>query len=100
MLELESFLEKNLSHYTMFWIMEHTTNGYQTHNHLLLKGIGIKEVVEDFLIKKKLVNKKLIRHYAYQSEQGASYYVSKYIKSPKIKYGIAHSHNANYTSSE
>ena len=75
----------------MFWIMEHTTNGYQTHNHLLLKGIGIKEVVNDFLFKKKLVNKKFIRHYDYQSEQGASYYVSKYIKSQNIKYGIAYS---------
>ena len=74
--------------------MEHTTNGYQTHNHLLLKGIGIKEVVEDFLIKKKLVNKKLIRHYDYQSEQGASYYVSKYIRSQNIEYGIAYSENS------
>jgi len=93
MLELETCLDKNLNNYTMFWIMEHTTNGYQTHNHLLLKGIGIKAVVNDFLFKKKLVNKKFIRHYEYKNEEGASYYVSKYIKSQNIKYGIAYSDN-------
>ena len=61
----------------MFWIMEHPTNGYQTHNHLLLKGSGIKEVMEDFLIKKKLVNKKFNTANSNNSKTRAKVYLKR-----------------------
>lgn len=91
MLQLEDYLCKNIDRYSMFWIMEHTSNGYQTHNHLLLDGDGIKEEVNDFLLKKNLVNEKFIRHYDFEHEKGASHYVCKFIKSDNVRYGISYS---------
>ena len=73
MLELEKRLIKEVPIHNMFWVMEHTSNGYQTHNHS----------------ERKLVNPKFVQHSAYDSSQGATYYISKHIRSPSVKYGIS-----------
>ena len=89
MLELEKRLIKEVPIHNMFWVMEHTSNGYQTHNHLLLSGDGSRYEVDRFLSERKLVNPKFVQHSAYDSSQGATYYISKHIRSPSVKYGIS-----------
>ena len=89
MLELEKRLIKAVPIHTMFWVMEYTTNGYQTHNHLLLSGEGSKNEVNRFFKEKKVVNPKFVLHSPYDSTEGATYYISKHIKSPSVKYGIS-----------
>lgn len=98
MLELEKYLISLLNKFKLFWVMELTVNGYQTHNHLLIKGEGVERHVEQFLEDKKLIHKKCIKHIPYKSSLGANYYVTKYINSPTINYGIAYS--KHYSSTE
>jgi hypothetical protein len=37
MFDLESALRSHIKNFKMFWVMEYTSNNYQTHNHLLIK---------------------------------------------------------------
>ena len=89
MFDLESTLRSHIKNFKMFWVMEHTSNNYQTHNHLLIKGNGIKDEVNKFLKSKRLVDKRFVKHLEYEKELGATFYVSKFIKSDNIKYGIS-----------
>jgi hypothetical protein len=93
MLDLERTLRSHLKSFKVFWVMEHTSNNYQTHNHLLIKGNGIKDEVNNYLKSKKLVDKRFVKHLEYEKELGATFYVSKFIKSDNIKYGISYSDN-------
>ena len=93
MFDLERSLRSHLKSFKMFWVMEHTSNNQQTHNHLLIKGNGIKEEVNNYLKNKRLVDKRFVKHLEYEKELGATFYVSKFIKSDNIKYGISYSDN-------
>ena len=93
MFDLERTLRSHLKSFKVFWVMEHTSNNYQTHNHLLIKGNGIKDEVNNYLKSKKLVDKRFVKHLEYEKELGATFYVSKFIKSDNIKYGISYSDN-------
>lgn len=93
MFDLESTLRSHIKNFKIFWVMEHTSNNYQTHNHLLIKGNGIKDEVNKFLKSKRLVDKRFVKHLEYEKELGATFYVSKFIKSNNIKYGISYSDN-------
>jgi|TARA_B110000240_G_scaffold175038_1_gene201951 hypothetical protein len=93
MFDLERSLRSHLKSFKMFWVMEHTSNNYQTHNHLLIKGNGIKEEVNNYLKNKRLVDKRFVKHLEYEKELGATFYVSKFIKSENIKYDISYSDN-------
>jgi|TARA_B100000768_G_scaffold63272_1_gene61239 hypothetical protein len=93
MFDLENSLKSHLKNFKMFWVMEHTSNNYQTHNHLLIKGNGVKEEVNSYLKKKRLVDERFVKHMKYEKGLGASFYVSKYIKSESIKYDISYSDN-------
>ena len=93
MFDLERTLRSHLKSFKVFWVMEHTSNNYQTHNHLLIKGNGIKDEVNNYLKSKKLVDKRFVKHLEYKKELGATFYVSKFIKSNNIKYGISYSDN-------
>ena len=93
MLSLEESLRSHLKSFKLFWVMEHTSNNYQTHNHLLLKGNGIKDKVDTYLKNIRLVDKRFVKHLDYEKELGATFYVSKFIKSDNIKYGISYSDN-------
>jgi len=66
--------------------MEYSSYG-STHNHLLLKGEDINYEVDKYLKKSNLVDNRFVKHIAYNSSLGASYYVSKYISSDTIEYG-------------
>ena len=81
MFDLESTLRSHIKNFKMFWVMEQTSNNYQTHNHLLIKGNGIKDEVNKFLKSKRLVDKRFVKHLEYEKELGATFYVSKFIKS-------------------
>ena len=93
MFDLERTLTSHLKNYKMFWVMEHTSNNYQTHNHLLIKGNGVKDEVNKYLRKKRLVDKRFVKHLEYEKDLGATFYVSKFIKSENIKYDISYSDN-------
>ncbi|MEH6706025.1 MAG: hypothetical protein V7691_14610 [Galbibacter orientalis] len=91
MLRLETYLKGIGIKFKLFWVMEHTTNGYQTHNHLLIEGDGVKEAVHKYFKDKRLIDNRFVKHIPYEKELGASYYVSKYINQSNSKYGIAFS---------
>lgn len=93
MLEIEKKIQSKMKNYKVFWIMEQTGNKYQTHNHLLIKGNGVKDEIITHLKKKNLINDKFIKHIKYDKQLGANYYVCKYIKSKNIRYGISYSDN-------
>ena len=61
--------------------------------HLLIKGNGVKEEVNSYLKKKRLVDERFVKHMKYEKGLGASFYASKYIKSESIKYDISYSDN-------
>ena len=83
---LEKSLDKTMLKMRMFWIMEYSNYG-STHNHLLLKGENINYEVDSYLKKSNLVDKRFVKHIAYNSSLGANYYVCKYIGSDDIEYG-------------
>ena len=53
----------------------------------------INFIKNKFLKNKRLVDKRFVKHLEYEKELGATYYVSKFIKSDNIKYGISYSDN-------
>jgi len=82
-------LEKQHLPHVVFWVMEYTSNGYQTHNHLLIEGEGVQYELDKYLKEKNLVNERNVKHLAYNGSLGASHYVSKFITLENIEYDIS-----------
>ena len=80
--------KKNIPH-KVFWVMEDTSNGYQTHNHLLLEGNTVQYELDKYLKDKNLVDDRFVKHVAYNASLGASHYVSKFISSENADYDIS-----------
>ena len=74
--------------YTVFWVIEFTSNNYQTHCHLLLKGKNSNNIVFDFYNKRKLIIPKFVSIEPYQINKGGAYYVTKYLHHENVAYGI------------
>ena len=49
MTAMEQRLKEKIPEHNMFWVMERSHSGNQTHNHLLLRGEGIEKEVNQFL---------------------------------------------------
>ena len=83
---LRSSLQKlGLPHY-IFYVTEFTSSS-STHNHMLIKGDGVKEAVESHLRAKNLLYNNVV-HYPYKSSLGANYYVSKFIGDDRIWWDV------------
>ena len=52
MLGIEERLKNKTPSHKLFWIMEYTSNNYQTHNHLLIKGDGARDEIDLYLKEK------------------------------------------------
>ena len=52
----KSLHKKNIPH-KVFWVMEDTSNGYQTHNHLLLEGDNVQYELDKYLKERKNLKK-------------------------------------------
>lgn len=85
---VNSLNKQDIKH-NIFWIMEYTSNGYQTHNHMLIEGEGVKQEIDRYLKEKNLVDDRFVKHIAYNSSLGANYYVTKYISSDDIEYDFS-----------
>ena len=85
---LKAYIKKNIPH-KVFWVMENTSNGYQTHNHLLLEGNTVQYELDKYLKEKNLVDERFVKHVAYNASLGASHYVSKFISSDNADYDIS-----------
>ena len=53
----------------------------------LIKGEGVNEAVESYLRGKNLLYNNVV-HYPYEKPLGANYYVTKFIGSDKIEWGV------------
>jgi hypothetical protein len=91
MLDLEKSLTILPIEFQLFWVMEHTSNNYQTHNHLLLKGKGIQTNVNNYFKSKGLVDMRFVKHLPYKQKLGANYYICKYVGYNNIEYGMCYS---------
>ena len=89
MTAMEQRLKERIPEHNMFWVMERSHSGNQTHNHLLLRGEGIEKEVNQFLKEKRLVNKRFVKHYEYQANLGANHYITKHITSDDVEYNIS-----------
>ena len=87
MTDLERYLSKYVKDLQIFWVMEYTHSG-RTHNHMLLKGIGAPPMINDYLLRRKLIDARFVKHLPFDRAKGANYYVSKYINCSNIEYGI------------
>ena len=54
---------------------------------MLIKGEGVNEAVESYLRVKNLLYNNVV-HYPYEKTLGANYYVTKFIGSDKIEWGV------------
>ena len=88
MLQLQDSIQSNCTDPNIFWVMEHTSNNYQTHNHLLIRGEGVKDAVNTFLTSRNLVDPRFVQYIKYNPKLGAAHYVAKYIASKDVSYGI------------
>ena len=82
----ENLQTSGLDHH-IFYVTEYTNYNYNTHNHMLIKGDGINEAVESYLRGKNLLYNNVV-HYPYEKTLGANYYVTKFIGSAKIEWGV------------
>ena len=89
MTAMEQRLKERVPGYKMFWVMERSHSGNQTHNHLLLRGEGIEKEVNLFLKEKGLVDKRFVKHLEYKADLGAHYYITKYISSDNVEYNLS-----------
>ena len=71
----------------IFYVTEYTNYSYNTHNHMLIKGDGVKDRVESYFRDKNLLYGNVV-HYPYKKSLGANYYVTKFIGSDKKEYDI------------
>ena len=84
-----SLNKKNIPH-KVFWVMEDTSNGYQTHNHLLLEGNTVQYELDKYLKEKNLVDERFVKHITFDSSLGAGHYVAKFITSYNADYDISY----------
>jgi len=88
---LMSGLRENLNSSTLspliFYVTEYTNYSYNTHNHMLIKGDGVKDRVESYFRDKNLLYGNVV-HYPYKKSLGANYYVTKFIGSDKIEWDV------------
>ena len=88
---LMSGLRENLNSSTLspliFYVTEYTNYSYNTHNHMLIKGDGVKDRVESYFRDKNLLYGNVV-HYPYKKSLGANYYVTKFIGNDKIDWGV------------
>lgn len=84
---LVEFLRKRKNHFLLFWVMEFTHAG-NTHNHFLVQGEGLDELINEYFLSKGLVDKRFVSHEGYNKSKGASFYVVKYITSKKTEYDL------------
>ena len=76
----------DLNHF-IFYVTEFTNYSYNTHNHMLIKGDGVKDRIESYFRGKNLLYDNVV-HYPYEKSLGANYYVTKFIGSDKIEWGF------------
>jgi hypothetical protein len=81
---LEEYLKSLDKPFNMFWVTEFTNYNYNTHNHLLIKGDILGDII--YHLKSKSLIGAHVKHLPY--EKGASMYVSKFICDEKINWGI------------
>ncbi len=81
---LEEYLKSLDKPFNMFWVTEFTNYNYNTHNHLLIKGDILGDII--YHLKSKSLIGAHVKHLPY--EKGSSMYVSKFICDEKINWGI------------
>ena len=79
--------------YEVFYITEFSGYKTSTHNHMLIKGDGVIDIIHKNL--KGYITDKVI-HLPYDSDKGASYYVCKNINSPGVDYDMMIPENNKY----
>ena len=62
--------EQQVSH-KIFWVVEPTSNGYQSHSHFLIQGETAKDHVFEFYRSKNLINLAHVVNDPYQVRKGA-----------------------------
>ncbi|MBU2948049.1 rolling circle replication-associated protein [Zobellia uliginosa] len=92
-LKLENELLRHKKTFNFFCVSEYHSNGTQTHNHLLIQGEWVRNFIDDYLIRNKLVRKQGLRHLPYDPQKGAPYYISKHINSPNTRHHFNYYHN-------
>jgi len=88
MIELDKYLMKIKLDKMIFWVIEHTSNNYQTHCHFLIKGKGIEKAVFEFYNSRRLINPKFVLTEIFNKNEGGAFYVSKYLHRNNVEYGI------------
>ena len=68
MQQLESYLSKKISCFQLFWVMEQTSPGQHTHNHLLVQNPIVINYVNQFLQNHNLVDKRFVKHLPYDKK--------------------------------
>ena len=96
MLKLESYLQEQATNHRIFWVVEPTGNGYQSHSHFLIKGEEAKAQVLQFYTSKGLVNPRNVLNDPYEAHRGAEYYISKTIHHENARYGFSYSPDNQY----
>ena len=81
---LEEYLKSLDKPFNMFWVTEFTNYNYNTHNHLLIKGDILGDII--YHLKSKSLIGTHVKHLPY--EKGSSMYVSKFICDEKTNWGI------------
>jgi hypothetical protein len=89
LLQLEAQLEKESKVGGLFWVVEDSPNGYQSHAHLLVLGEDMRSHIETFFVKhKQVATKKGIDSVVYDPIKGARYYICKDLGKREVKYGV------------
>ena len=91
MLKLESYLQEHAIRHKIFWVVEPTSNGYQSHSHFLIEGEEAKNQILKFYTSKGIVNPKNVLNKRYQVKKGAEYYISKTLHHKNVAYGFSYS---------
>ena len=91
MLKLEESLQKHAISHKIFWVVEPTSNGFQSHSHFLIRGEEAKEHIFQFYQSKKLITSRNVVNDPYDKKLGANYYVSKTLHHAKAMYGMSYS---------
>ena len=91
MQKLEKSLEEQQVSHKIFWVVEPTSNGYQSHSHFLIQGETAKDHVFEFYRSKNLINPAHVVNDPYQVRKGAEYYISKTVHHKNAVYGISYS---------
>tara|TARA_Y100001968_G_C19409060_1_gene745318 strand:- start:1584 stop:1982 length:399 start_codon:yes stop_codon:yes gene_type:complete len=85
MQEIEKALIESSLDYKVFYVTEFSGYKTSTHNHMLIKGIGVIDIIELCLRSKGYITDK-VKIEPYEKDKGANYYICKYICSEDIHY--------------